>query len=274
MGWGLDDLGDYIIEAFFEFILDILNLPIKFLLNLISHLLTEPVKISIFANIWSIIIYILSMFYGILLVYIGLKFIVSGESPEQRENAKSSLRNTIIMIVLVQASFLIYSLILEIFAGLTKAMFNMIGNNFFVLTYDNFANIGLEIAFLIPYLSVLILTLIILAIRYICVSAGVIFFALGIFFYFVPFLNQYGKLIINGLIVLISLPLFYSIIFLTSSKLLELSIFQNIKILVMIGAFSLVILSTLLLLLFVIIKAALKIAKPIGSIAKIAKYVS
>ena len=155
-------------------------------------------------------------------------------------------------------------------SSMTIVIFDLIPNDFFLLTVDNLANVGLEITFLIPYLLTITTTLIILTIRYACVSAGVIFFAIGIFFYFIEYLNQYGKLILNGLFTLITLPFFYSIIFQTSSKLLDIPIFENFKILVMIGAFSLVILSTLFLLLFVIIKSATMIS----SVTKLTSLVS
>jgi hypothetical protein len=271
MGCSLKNLGSCLVEQFFEFFLDILNYPIKYLLRYIEDLFTDPVKISAFADIWAIIVYVLSMFYGLLFMYIGFKFMVSGENPEQREQAKIILRNSLIMMILIQASYHLYDLILEIFSGLTKAVFRMIGSNFFTLTHDSFANIGLEITLLIPYLMVLVLTLIIMVIRYICVSAGVVFFALGIFFYFIPFLHHYGKLILNGLLVLISMPFFYSLILLISSELTHVGIFRNMKILIMIGSFSLIILFTLLLGLFVIAKAAMTISKPIGAVSKIVK---
>jgi hypothetical protein len=103
--------------------------------------------------------------------------------------------------------------------------------------------------------------LILLVLRYVCVSSGVIFFALGIFFYFISPLNQYGRLIINGLLTLIFLPFFYSIIFLTGSRISELSQFSSLKSLIMVGTLDLIILGTFLLLLFVVIKAAAKIVK-------------
>ena len=107
-----------------------------------------------------------------------------------------------------------------------------------------------------PYLLALLTTLIFLALRYICVSVGVVFCAIGIFCYFVEPLEAYGKLILNYLGVLISIPFFCSIILLASSKFLEVSIFRDLKILVMIGGFSLVNIFILLLTLFVISKAA------------------
>ena len=98
---------------------------------------------------------------------------------------------------------------------------------------------------------------------------GVVFFAIGIFLYFFEPLQSYGKLILNYLGVFIALPFFYSIILLASSKFLEVGIFSEMKILVMIGAFSLVNLFTIILVVFVIFKAANAVSSPVKQITTI-----
>ena len=267
---GITNLGSCLVEKLFEFILYVLNLPIKALLILINNLMIEPVNINLFASTWAIIIYILSLFYGILLLVTGFRFMLSGHSPEQREKAKQGLMNNILMIIFVQASFFIYKLILEVISSMSAIVFGLIPQTFFLITINNLNNIGLELVLIIPYILVLVTTLIFLTLRYICVGIGVIFFAIGIFFYFIEPLNQYGKLIINYLFVLMSLPFFYSIIFLASSKFLELPIFANMKIVVMIGAFALVDITTAFLALFVIFKAASSLSGPVGTMVKVA----
>ena len=138
---GITNLASCISESFFNFLLGVLNAPIQPLLDLVYNLLTQPVNIDLFSGIWSIIVYILSMFYGILLMYVGFKFIISGYSFEKREKAKSSLANIIIMMVLVQASFYLYSLLIEVTASVTTVLLNMVQKNFFLLTIDNISNI-------------------------------------------------------------------------------------------------------------------------------------
>jgi hypothetical protein len=253
---GITNLGSCLVEKLFEFILYILNLPIKALLAIINNLMIEPVNISLFAGMWSIIIYILSLFYGILLLIVGFRFILSGSAPEQREKAKKSLMNTILMMVLVQTSYFLYDLILQVVSSITSVIYGMIPASFFLVTSGDFSNIGLELAFIIPYIIILVFTSIILALRYICVGMGVIFFTIGIFFYFIEPLEAYGKLILNYLGVLISLPIMYAIILLASSKFLEAGAFSDMKILVMIGGFGLINLLTIFFVLFVIFKAA------------------
>lgn len=270
----ITNLGSCIIEKLFDFVVYILNLPVKPLLDMINTLLTQLVNIDMFSSVWAIIVYILSLFYGILLVIVGFRFLLSGYSAEQREKAKKSLANILIMIVLVQASFILYGLILQITASVTTVVFNMIGNNFFLITMDSLSNIGLEIILLVPYIMVLTTTLIFLGIRYLCTSIGVIFFAIGLFFYFIEPLKQYGKLILNFLFVVITLPFFYSIIFLASSKFLELALFENMKIVVMIAAFSLINFATIFLIFFVIYKAANAVAGPVSKVVAVAGMVS
>ena len=266
---GITNLGSCLAEKLFEFLLYIFNLPVKPLLSMIDNLLTQPVNIEIFAGVWAIIIYMLSLFYGILLLVVGFRFLLAGHSPEQREKAKRSLANIIIMMVLIQMSFFLYKLILEVISSVTTVIFNLIRDDFFLITMDSIGNIGLELVLILPYIATLVITLIFLVLRYLCVGMGVVFFALGIFFYFIEPLNQYGRLILNYLFVIMALPFFYSIIFLASSKFLELEVFANMKIVVMIGAFSLANLGTLFLILFVIFKAANAVAKPVGGIKTI-----
>lgn len=267
MECSLTDPAGCVVGVLFNFIIDLINMSLQPFLNIVKYFLSEPVNISIFSEIWGIIIYILSMFYGILLIWIGIKFILSGESPVEREKAKKSLKDTIILMILVQASYYLYSLIISISSALTKSILNITGNNFFLLSSDSFSNMGLEIIFLGVYLFNLITTASILALRYICVSVGVLFFAIGIFFYFIDPLQDYGKLIINGLIALIFLPVFYSLILLACSKLVGVQSLQYIKFLITIGAFSLIIISTIILTLFVVIKSAMKVIRPVVNVA-------
>jgi hypothetical protein len=266
---GITNLAQCISESFFNFLLSILNAPLQPLLDAVHYLLTQPVNIDIFSGIWGIIVYILSLFYGILLMYVGFKFIISGHSATKREKAKSDLANILIMIVLVQASFYLYSLMIQIVASVSTVVLNMVQQNFFLLTIDNITNVGLELTFAIPYLASILITLVLLTLRYIIVSSGVIFFAIGIFLYFIDPLKQYGKLIINFLIATISITFFYAIIFLASSMLLDVGIFRDYKILVMIGAFTLVNMSTIAIALFVIVKSALRVADPIMKVVSV-----
>ena len=262
----ITNLASCISQNFFNFFLNILNAPIQPLLDSAYTLLTQPVNISIFFDTWTAIVYLLSMFYGLFLMYAGFRFMVSGYSAEARENAKKTLTNIILMIVLVQASYYIYSLINDVSSSLTASIINSVQQNFFTIGVANWTNLGLEFIFLIPYLIAITITLIFLVIRYALVSIGVVIFAIGIFMYFLDFTNTYGKLLLNFLFTLMFIPFLYSIIILGAAMLMN--SFDNSQILVMIGAFSFINLITILAIFFVVIKSAQ--SSPVMQVARMA----
>ena len=269
---GLLNLASCIPEKLYGFFISVLNAPIKPLLDFIKSLLTEPVNIEILAPLWAIILYVLSIFYGLLLLYAGMNFMFSGHNEVKRAKSKEWFQNVFLMIIFTQMSFFLYSLILDVSSLLTAGMMNLVHPDFFLLTADNIINIGLQFFFALLYVLVLLLTMLILMIRYLTVAIGVVLFPIGIFLYFIPPVQDYGKLILNYLGVCIFIGFFDSIIFLVASQLIEIQIFENMKIMVMIGAFSMANLLMLYLLFFSIIKSALKttssVAKPIISVAK------
>mgnify|MGYP001595779206 FL=1 len=85
---GLTNLATCIPQKFFEFILTIINAPLQPFLPLTKNLLSAPVNIEVFISLWAIIIYILSIFYGLFLIFAGFNFMISGYSAEKRERAK------------------------------------------------------------------------------------------------------------------------------------------------------------------------------------------
>jgi len=264
---GILNLATCIPEKMFDFFLNILNAPIQPLLNLVKSLLTEPINVSLFTSLWAIILYTISLFYGLLLVYAGFNFMISGYDAQKRSKAKEWLKNILIMIVLVQASYFLYEIVIDIGSLLTTAIINLIDESFFLITADNLINIGLQFFFAAFYVITLIITTILLAIRYIIVAVGVVFVPLGVFFYFIPPLQDYGKFIFNFLGICIFMTFFDALVFLVCSELTNIPIFADIKILVMIGAFSISNLLMIYLMFFSAIKSALQIGKNIGIIA-------
>jgi hypothetical protein len=237
---GLSNLASCIPENLFNFFIEVINAPLVPLLELTKNLLTNPVSIDLFQALWSIIIYILSMFFGLLIIYSGFQFLFSGHNVIRRELAKQWLKNTIIMIVLVQASFYLYKLTIELGSIMSSSIMSLVDPEFFLLTASSLANIGLELLFGMLYALTLLLSILLLGIRYMIVAFGVLFAPIGIFCYFIPPLKTYGRLIINSLLMNIFMTFIASIIILASSMLIDLNVFGNMKILVMINCFSII----------------------------------
>ncbi len=252
---GLLNLGTCLPQKFFEFISSIINAPIRPFLDLALRLLSNPIDISIFVSFWAIIVYMLSMFYALLLVGTGFNFMISGYDSAKRENAKNWLRNIDIMIILVQASYFMYQLAVDLSAAMTSATLTQVNNNFFYLSVDNLNDLALKIVLGLVYLATLILTTIILVIRYVFVAIGVVLFPIAIFFYFLQPLKSYGVLILNFLGIAVFVTFFDAILLAGFSRLNGLSIFANMQIITLISSFLLIDVLMLLLMTFSVVKA-------------------
>jgi hypothetical protein len=240
---GLTNLGSCLPEVVYEYFLYLINLPVLPFLLLIESLLTADIAIDLFYGVWNVVRYILSFFYVFLLIYVGYVFLTSNANPIKRAHAKDMLKNIFLMLILIQGSFYIYSLALDINTALNNVILSMIDPQFFLITVDNVSNIALEGVYLFTYCFTLFITLLMLVFRYVFVCLGVIIFPIGLFCYFIPPLKGYGKFIINALAIFIFITFFDLLIVLCCSMIVEIPLFENIKIIVMIICFAMIIYS-------------------------------
>jgi hypothetical protein len=255
------NLPSCILEALGNFVLSIINAPILPFLEVIKKLLMQPANVQVFGALWAVIIYIISIFYGLFILFAGFNLIISGYNAEKRERAKEWLQNTILMILFVQASFLIYSLIAELAAGITSGVVSLIDPNFFLFTLDNLVNVFLEIALGIFYVIILFVTVVMFAINYLLASIGVLFFPFGIFFYFIPPLRDIGRFVISKLMFVLFLPFFASLLLLGAAELAKIGGFSMVKIVLTIGAFALVNALMILLALLAVFRAVMGVMR-------------
>lgn len=266
---GLLNLASCLPQKFFEYIEGFLNAPLQPLLDMVKGLLTAQVNLQIFASFWAIIIYMLSMFYAFLIMYSGIVFLTSGHDVAKRENAKEWLKNTLIMIILVQASFFIYELTVEIASILTSTTLSLIAPDYFILKLDSISNIALTMILYLFFIIILLISSLFLVIRYALVAIGVVLFPISIFCYFIQPLRSYGVLILNFLGVSVFIT-FIDAIFLSGfSQLVKEPVFANMQILVMISSFTLINALMVFLLAFVIVKAANQVASIGGNISSL-----
>jgi hypothetical protein len=199
------------------------------------------------------------MFYALLLVGSGFSFMISGYDSEKREQAKEWLRNIIIMIILVQSSFFLYQLIIDLASTMTSATLTLIDPAFFTLSVNSAAGLGLAILLAIVYLLTLICTALVLTLRYAIVAIGVVLLPIGIFFYFLPPLRGFGSLIFNILGIGVFITFFDAILLIGFSSLMNIGAFNNLQIIVLISAFLLIDILMFVLLFFAITRAAFSV---------------
>lgn len=248
-----------ITDYFFNSILKLFNIPIDILSSLVKTLLITPIKTLNFKPIWQVMVHIISAFYGLLFMYSGFTFLVSGDSPEKRENAKSTLKKIILMIILVQTSFYIYNIASEVNVSLTKGIFDLISKDAFTLKAKPFGSVVLELVFSFSYMAIMFITSLLLVIRNSLVTIGVVFFPFGIAFYFFEPLKSFGSAILNFLGLNMFVSFFVSIVLLTFSKLMEIDGSTPVQALSLASAFLIVDLLLLYVMIFPILKAALNV---------------
>jgi hypothetical protein len=261
---GLVNLGACLPEMFFNFLFNVVNAPIQPFLQIVLNLLSADVHTQIFLSLWVIIVYMLSMFYALLLVGVGISFLISGYDSEKRESAKEWIRNIIIMIVLVQSSFFLYQLVLDLASSMTSATLNIVDENFFSIQVSSTIGLGLALSLGIVYVAVLILTALVLTLRYAIVAIGIVLLPIGIFFYFLPKLRGFGSLILNILGISIFITFFDAILLIGFSALMNVGVFSNLQIIILISAFLLIDILMVVLLFFAITRAAFSIYNKVG----------
>ena len=193
------------LEELLDILFSMLNTPVGWLVGFMEGLLVEPVNVEVFYPLWGVIVHVISMFYGLLFLYVGLNLISSSFDVQKRVRAKMWMRNTLMMIVLVEGSYHLYSIVLKVASLMAKGVMGMVDTSFFMLDI-------VGVFLLVPYVIVLMMTIMMLLIRYMLVSMGVVLFPIALFMYFVPCLERYGRMMMNVLLSLVFVTFFYGIV--------------------------------------------------------------
>lgn len=226
---GLTNIGQCIINAIIGAITGILNLILyPFVETTLSFLRTQP-NVDAFYYLWRTIVSIISVLYVLIIGFSGLYLILKSDSVEGRIKAKSYLKNAIILIILIPSSFYLYDLLLKFTSGLSNIALSHVNESFFYIDYDSIGGAIEETIMYLIYLIAIIITLILLAIRYFFASIAIIFFPISILLYFFPFTQQYGKFMLNLILINLFIPFFASITLAGFSQLAHTGIFQNLQ---------------------------------------------
>ncbi len=236
----ITNLGSCVQDTLQDFLLLLFNAPIAPLLAIAYKLLFADVAIHLFKGVWSIITYILSFFYIFFFIYAGYTLLLSNVDPIKRAHAKELLKDTILMIILINGSYYIYDSLLDISVNMSSVIVGMIDPTFFLLPADNILNVGMWILTSMIYVFTLLGTIFFLLFRYIVICLGVIFFPIGIFCFYVPPLKPYGRFIMNLHLLMMFITFFDLLIILACSKLLEMETFSNMKTFIVIACFMIV----------------------------------
>ncbi len=187
------------------------------MLEVAKALITINIDPFHFQDLWFTIISIISAFYLLLFLIVGFKFLYGSYDAVQRKEAKEWFKKAVILIIAVNASLLLYALILNLSSGIALTLWSSEFESLFIIENLN----ALDFLWLGTFGLFLFLAVITLVLRQIVLIAGVMLFPIGIFLYFIPPLKTYGSVITNILgvaifmnvadvIILIAIQLFWT----------------------------------------------------------------
>jgi hypothetical protein len=238
MTCSLLDLPSCIIDEAGILLSNLVNEPIRPLVDLLQYLLSTPPAIELFGSLWSLSVYLVSTFYSLFVIFAGLLFVISAPKPEARVQAKEWLENVILMIIAVQSSYLIYSFAIQIISGISAGMLQLLPPNLFLLTIDNSYSLGYDLAAMGSYGALLLLTNLVLGGSYLISSAGVALLPIGLFLYFIPPTKGLGRGIISALAAVTTIPALTSFCLLAASELIKHSGLRGFKIFILTSALA------------------------------------
>ncbi len=236
-GWS--NLGSCVTNSFFdkltEFLLNIINKPIDLIILFIQNILTAEPPLELFYGVWRSVVFALSSLYGLVLLYVAVRFIVSGGSAILRERAKQQLQSTLLLIFSVNASYFLYDLGVLLVHYFARGLFVLVNPAFFRFTLD--VSLPLQLVFGSFYLMTLLFTVLVLIIRYVFLGAGVVLLPIGLVLLYLPFSEGYGRWLLNliGANVIVSIP--SMVILVTFSTLLDNPLFRSLKVFLVIAGF-------------------------------------
>ncbi len=243
-------------SCFTGFLESFFNAPLKPLIDLFKDLIITNASPDIFKPIWGIIILLCSLASMIFIIINVVKLVMYAEYPLKRHQAKESLKNIVIIAVLLPLSYYIYTTLLSFNSLLTNNFIQSINVNFFEVKFDNITSSILNLLLYIFYIVVLIITDIILVLRYFILSVGVVIFPLGIFMYYIDQLKNYGVLIINFLLSNIFVGFITSLVLMIVSMLSSVQIFENYQVIFSISGLLITDAILVIIMFFVVIKAS------------------
>jgi hypothetical protein len=223
-------------------VFNILSAPIQPLINTTKELIKINPNLMLFKDLWRMVIYLINSFAFLMIVYSGFIFITNSFDNIKREKSKEILKNSIIILLITNASLFIYQLISEVGSKLSSWAFNLIDIKLFDINNYN-SSISENLIFIFMLILILGFFIIFLGCLYIISSLGLVFFPIAIFLYFNEPTKNYGRTILEILLLIIFIPFINSIILAGASRLLEVPFFFTNKIITLILAMFLVLIS-------------------------------
>lgn len=186
----IGDLGKTLTDAVYTpFYNSFYNLVTEFMQLVLEILVWNPPLTPAYES-WNIVRTVISSLYLTVLTYAGLKLMIGTIAGEDERNTlKRWVGGSIVSILLVNMSYILYGFAIQLNVGLSAMVFkqpNLIG---FVAASAAFTML------LVVQTSTVLFVILLLIVRHLLVIVGVVFFPIAIFLYYLPPTRRFGKLL-------------------------------------------------------------------------------
>ena len=188
----IGDLGKTLSEAIYTPIYNSIYTLLTEFMNLVLEILVWNPPLDSAYESWNIIRTVITSMYLAVLTYAGLKLMAGTMMGEDERNTlKKWVGGTIVSILLVNMSYVLYEFVIQLNVGLSALVFQPPNLTGFIAASSAF------IVLLSIQWSTVLLVILLLIVRTLLVIVGVTFFPIGIFLYYFPPTKRFGKLIIT-----------------------------------------------------------------------------
>lgn len=181
---------------------------VQSLLDIEKALVTKNPDTLAYTELWSLVVGIISAFYLLVLFYVGFQFLLATDEGK-RLKAKESAEKAIKMIIIVNASLLLYGTFLSLSSAISTALWDASLNSYFTSINISLGNILLILVLIVGVL----LSLVTLFIRYLLLITGFALVPIGVFLYFSDIGKTWGQFCLNLVGAGVVMQIFDSVIF-------------------------------------------------------------
>ncbi|MEM3555676.1 MAG: hypothetical protein QXF56_03090 [Candidatus Micrarchaeia archaeon] len=194
-------IANALVETFFSLLKYGLSLFIALANQLVAY---NPVVTEPLSSVHSKLISLLAPLYLLILTWSGVR-IMTGGGLESQVNARITIQNSLVSMLIVAFSLPIYKLLINL-SQLLSAYF--ITAPFPEVGYPSVTTLALFLLLL----PLLILFVVFLIIRFFFISFGVLLFPIGVFLYFFSPTKPYGRLLLSLVFFFLFIQLILSLI--------------------------------------------------------------
>ena len=218
-----------VVDAFFAGVRDVVAGFVAPLFGLIKELMLRSIEPLDHVDLWLLVVTVISLCYGLLFLLVGFKFLLGSYDAVQRAQAKEWLKNAVVLVVAVNASLILYSLLL----GLSSGMASFLWSSQLEPLLELGETSALNLLWVVVLAFSSFFAVISLFMRQVFLVAGIMLFPIGIFLYLIPPVRAFGYSILAVLVTVAFMPVI-DVIVLTAVNLVVLE-FAGFEIIGLLG---------------------------------------